>query len=271
MAFRNPGRAVLVAMAVGVSVGVGSAVRTVFAQAAQDAPPQRIQVTITQLKPDMQLTWDDLVKNELLPVQKKANVPWRQTYANGPFGQGFTRVVVTPVANYAQFDLPGLFQRAATAEAGANYNAKIRPAVVNTQSRVMTLQPNNSIQSNSAAPPVLIVVQTAQLLPGKGADFNASMTQDYLPAFKKAGVKDLWVYGTNQGGPGGQITMVRLIQKYADLDQPGLLQQAGLAGDAVQKINARRNALLASGIETEVYRYMPELSFGTPTAPRSTN
>ena len=44
---------------------------------AQQTPPERIQVTIIQVKPDMQTTWEDLQKNEMIPAQKKAGLPWR--------------------------------------------------------------------------------------------------------------------------------------------------------------------------------------------------
>jgi hypothetical protein len=50
-----------------------------------------------------------------------------------------------------------------------------------------------SIQSNASAPPPLVVVQDFQVIPGKNGDFANIMTQEYLPALKKAGVKDFWV------------------------------------------------------------------------------
>src|SRR5882672_1741721 len=66
------------------------------AQAPQPTPV-RIQVTIIQLRPDMMTTWEDLQKNELIPAQKKAGLPWRHTLANGASGQGFTRVMIVPL------------------------------------------------------------------------------------------------------------------------------------------------------------------------------
>jgi hypothetical protein len=68
--------------------------------------------------------------------------------------------------------------------------------------------------------------------------------------------------------------MVRLLDKYADIDRPALLQQAGLSQEQQNKIGARRNATLATPIENEVYRFIPELSYGLPTgaaAARATN
>ena len=105
--------------------------------------------------------------------------------------------------------------------------------------------------------------------PGKGGEFAASLREDYLPAFKKAGVKDFWVFNTNQGEPG--TVLVRPIASYAELDKPGLLQQAGLTQDQQTKIGVRRNATLAGSTETNVYRFIPELSYGMPGQVRATN
>ena len=247
------------------------AVSRAQAPAQQGPPPQRIQVTVIQLKPDMMTTWEDLQKNEMIPAQKKAGLPWRHTLANGASGQGFTRITIVPLANYAQFDMPGFITRAVSAEANANYNAKLRPTIESQRAAIVTLQADLSIQSNSTTIQGFQVVQTVELLPGKGDDFAASMREDYLPAYKKAGVKDYWVFNTNQGGPGGERTLVRPIANYAELDKQGLLALAGLNQETQDKIGARRNATLASGIKTEVYRFIPELSYGIPAPSRATN
>jgi hypothetical protein len=115
----------------------------------------------------------------------------------------------------------------------------------------------------------LQVVQMFHPGPGKGGEFAASLREDYLPAYKKAGVKDFWVFTTNQGEPG--VVLVRPIANYAELDKPGLLQQAGLTEDQQTKIGARRNATLAGPTETNVFRFIPELSYGMPGQVRATN
>jgi hypothetical protein len=234
--------------------------------AAPQAPAVRLQVQMTQVKPEMLGTYQDLIKNELIPGLKKAGVQFRWTYANGPSGQGFTFISAQPVTNYAQFDQPGALQKAIGADGVANFNAKLRPTLVSQHTYLQTLRQDLSIQSNSPTPPALLVVQSFQIAPGKGNDFTSSMTSDYLPNFKKAGVKDFWAYATNFGAPGGQIVTVRAIAKYAELDEPGLLNKAGLTQDAIQQIGARR-AAVASVIENNLVRLVPELSFGSPSAP----
>jgi hypothetical protein len=234
----------------------------------QQAPPQRTLLQIAQVKPDMIGTFEDLIKNELIPAQKKAGVAYRWTFANGPMGgQGFTFVGVQPITSYAQFDQGPAIQRAMGADWYANYNAKLRATLVSTRSFVQTLRADLSIQSGSPTAPPLAQVQTFQVAPGKGEEFTRIMTSDYLPNYKKAGVKDFWAFAINFGDvPAGQIVTVRSLSKYADLDGPGLLQKAGLSPEAAAQINARR-AAVASGVSNTVVRFVPEMSFGSP-APR---
>jgi len=265
---RITGRQGLTLIIVAAVIALAGLVTLSRAQAPAAPPQPRIQVTVIELKPEMVTTWEDLQKNEMIPAQKKAGLPWRQTFANGASGQGFTRVTLVPLANYAQLDMPGFIQRAVSAEANANYNAKLRQTILSQQVYIQTLQVDESIVSNSTMQP-LAVVQVAHIQPGKGGDFAASLKEDYLPAYKKAGVKDYLVYNTNQGEPG--TVLVRPIAKYADLDKPGLLAQAGLTQAQQDKIGARRNATLGGPITTTVARFVPELSYGMPGAVRQTN
>jgi hypothetical protein len=233
--------------------------------AQQQTPPVRVRVQVTQVKPDMVQRWQEITRTEAIPAQKKGGIAWRHTFAaGGPLGQGSTFIIVTPVTNFAQFDQPNAVRRALGDDAYAKYNAKIQATVVSSHATIDTFQPNSSIESHSTTPPALVVVQSIQVLPGRGTDYTNLWRSDYLPSYRKAGVKDLWLFTTTYGAPLGRVITVRPISKYAELDlQPGLLQRGGLSPEAAQKINARRDTLISS-METEVQRFIPELSFGTP-------
>ena len=238
------------------------------ALAAQQAPPpQRISVNVTQVKPEMLQAYQDLIRNEGVPAYKKAGIAWRHVFANGPFGQGFTFVTVTPITNYAQYDQqPGPIARAIGADGAAKYNAKLRAMIVSQHTTASTLQQNLSLVSNASTPAAFVVVQTIQPLPGRGNEYNAITEKEYVPIYKKAGIKDYWFYINNFGVP-QSATIVRPISKLAELDQPNPLAEAmnkALGAEAAQKLNLRRNALLSVIGPTEVQRFVPELSFGMP-------
>jgi hypothetical protein len=237
-----------------------------MAQAGAAAPPQRVAVTTTQVKPDMVATWRDLIQKEAVPAFKKAGVPWRWVFSSGPLGgQAFTFTTVTPVANFAQYDQPPAIQRAMGPEGAAKYNARLLPTVVSTSTVIHTLIPQASLQSFSSTPPVLARIATTQLLPGKGPEFTEITASEFLPAFKKAGVTDHLMFATTYGGPANQRTTVTFLSKYADLDAPNPLIKA-LGQEAAQKLNQKR-AALTSGTEAIVLRLVPELSYGVPAKP----
>ena len=241
-----------------------------LSQTTPPPPPVRIRVQVTHVKADMLQQWQDVIRTEAIPAQKKGGMAFRYTWADGgPFGENGTFVTIQPVGNFAQFDQPNTISRTLGADAYAKYQAKLLPTIVSSRAWIDTLQPNESIDSRAAAPPPLVLVQMFQALPGKGAEFAELWRTEYLPRYSKAGIRDVWYYTSMYGAPLGQITIVRPLAKYAELDQtPGLLQRGGLSPEAAQKINARR-ATLISGATSTVMRYVPDLSFGTP--PRTSN
>ena len=107
-------------------------------------------------------------------------------------------------------------------------------------------------------------------MPGKNDEFTRIMTADYLPNYRKAGVKDFTTYAISFGDmPQGRVVTVRGLSKYGELDGLGLLRRAGLSAEAAAQINARR-AAVATGVSNVIQRYIPEMSYGSaPTRPAS--
>src|SRR5205085_1934143 len=222
------------------------------------------------VKPEMVPTFEDLRKNVLVPALKKAGLPWYSTWASVT-GRINTRLSVEPFTEYTAFDqapagLTSATQRALGPDGWQIYLAKLRPTQVSSQAVIQTVRQDLTIASNSNTPPVLAAIRIVQLLPGKGDEFTRFMTSEYLPALKKAGEKEHWVYATNFGAPQGSFVFVRPRSNYADFETGGPL--AALGTEAVP-INAKLNAMISSS-EVNIYRFMPDLSFGTAATPRTT-
>jgi hypothetical protein len=246
----------------------GAAVR-VQAQGGQQAPaPARTLVTTTIVKPEMVGAYQELIQKEAIPAYKKAGIPFRWVFANGPVGPGGTFVSAQPIRNYAEFDQGPMLRTAMGADVYAKYLARLRPMLVSTHGVIQTLVQNASIQSFSGKPPAWVIVATTQVLPGRGQEFTSITSAEFLPALKKAGVTDSWMFAANFGAPVGQRTIVTPIANWADLDQPNPLIRA-LGAEAAQKLNLKR-AALTTGAELVVMRYVPELSYGVPTRPAGT-
>jgi hypothetical protein len=254
--------------AIGVAWSIG--VHGQAPQGTQQGPaPARFIVTTTQVKPEMVTAYQELIQNEAIPALKKAGVPWRWTFGTGPVGPGFTYVTAQPIPNYASFDQGPAILRALGQEGAAKYNAKLRPMLVSTNSVIQTLIANASLQSFSQTPPPLVTIQTLQLLPGKGPEFATITSTEFLPALKKAGATDYWVFATNFGGSGGERTIVSPASKFADFDQGPPIVRA-LGAEAAQKLTQKRNALTTRS-EITIMRFLPNLSYGAPARPAGTS
>jgi len=246
----------------GLAVGGAGSVR---AQSGQPtAPPARSLVTTTTVKPDMVLQYQELVQKEALPAYKKAGIPFRWVFANGPVGPGATFVSAQPITNYAQFDQGPVLRAAMGAEGFAKYMARLQPMIVSTHGVIQTLVQNASLQSFSGKPPAWVIVTTTHVLPGKGPEFASITETEFLPALKKAGVTDSWMFAANFGAPGTRRTIVTPIPNWAGLDTPNPLTRA--LGAEAQKLNQKR-AALTTGAESVVLRFVPDLSYGAPARP----
>ena len=159
-----------------------------------------------------------------------------------------------------------MLRKALGDEAFARYTTKVRSMVVSTNTTIQTLVANATLQSFSSTPPPLVTVQTIQLVPGKGQEFASMTASEFLPALKKAGVTDSWMFATTFGGPQGERTIVSPFPNFAALDAgPPIIRALGAEG--AQKLNLKRNALTTSS-ELTVLRLVPDLSFGVPTPPK---
>jgi hypothetical protein len=105
-----------------------------------------------------------------------------------------------------------------------------------------------------------VLVTTYRVQSGRGAEFAASIREDFLPPYRKAGVRDYWFDVATAGNvPAGERTLVRPLAKYAEFDEPGFLTKAGFTQAQIDKLNARRNAV-SEGVTNVVYRFIPDLS-----------
>ena len=122
-------------------------------------------------------------------------------------------------------------------EAFAQYNAKLRTMIVSTHGLIQTLIPNASLQSALEKPPAWSS-EPRYLLPGRGPGYTSITTNEFLPALKKAGVVDSWMFAAELGEVrlrNGRSSRHRQLR--AQLDQPTPLMRA-LGSEAAQKLHA---------------------------------
>ena len=69
-----------------------------------------MRLQVTQVEPDMAAAYQDVIKNEVIPALKKAGQSGSGCLRRR-ISQGGTLVTVRPIANYAEFDQPGMLKK----------------------------------------------------------------------------------------------------------------------------------------------------------------
>lgn len=231
------------------------------------APPQRelLLINEVQLKPDMTTQWAELQKSEMIPAMRKAGARLRDTWANGPGGDPYLRVMVTPIASLATFDGPGPLVRALGQEGAEALGAKNRKHIASARSTIVMTRPDLGFGTRPAAFKLglLSIVNTAN---GRGADFEALLKSDVVPALKKGGVAYYAVAQVVFGDDVNKYLTLSAVNDYAELAKGSPLERS-LGPEGMAKLT-QKAAPLITRLERRIVRYLPDLSYG-PSAPTS--
>lgn len=225
---------------------------------AQSAPAlaARNLVTIVHVKPDMLNEWTDLVKNELIPAQKKGGAASRTTYQT-LFGNSYEYVTLVPLEKYALLDGDSPQVRALGAPGAARLAAKLRRCVESQQVFISNLQAELSNPPSGDLPPMGVFTRV-RVAPGKMQEYQDFVKSEILPIYKKANAP-YTVTRRGLGANNNDLVSVAWVSKAADLDAgPLVLRTLGEAGFAKYLAKAGTMSTL---VEQLVRRRVTELSY----------
>jgi len=232
--------------------------------AAQD---NWIQITTVRVKPDMIDKWRGIYKNEIVPAYKKARLPSFAVWRNSPFGDTYEFTLVTPIGKFAQFDAMSPLTKVMKTADRLRVEAELNRCVAGAFSVALLSQPDISVVKEGAVAPPLIMVQTVTLAPKNVNAYLAFLKEEMKPVIQKAGV-DVWlVYRHVFGSEGNQITTIRSMSGYAELDA-GPLTSRILGPDEAVRLGAKGNQFLDSS-RIVVAQYDKEISYGRISEPAS--
>jgi hypothetical protein len=230
-------------------------VQTLKAQ-TDSAPPKWSVVTFTTVKPEMKMEYEAWQK-QLAAAYKKAEVPSRVVLET-VMGDLFEYVSVVPLAKFAVMDGPTPVERALGKDQAATLMRKGRGYITSVH-RITTMAMDDlSIRTESEPEPYAIVT-ISHLLPAKVAEFASWMKDEYLPAMKKAEVKNFWVSQTVFGGNLLERVTVRPIKSLGEIDGGPVLVKA-VGAEEARKLNARRATFIQSS-ELRIVKVRPDLSY----------
>jgi hypothetical protein len=231
-----------------------------FSIAIVHAQDNWIRVTTVGLKPEMIQEWRNTYKNEVIPSYKKAGISAFAVWRNRPFGDAYELMLVTPIHKFAQFDGQDPLRNAMKSEERVRVEAKLQKCVSRIESMALLSQADLSVAKEDVTPPQLIMVQTVSVAPRNAGGYLTLLKDEFKPVIEKGGV-DLWlVYRHVFGSEANQITTIRSIRNYAELDA-GPLAARVLGPQAASILSAKTDLLLES-TRIVVAQYDKELSYG---------
>ncbi|MFL6448277.1 MAG: hypothetical protein ACJ746_11390 [Bryobacteraceae bacterium] len=230
---------------------------------AQSTPaPEWSLVMITTVKPEMRSDYEAFQK-EMSAAYKKAQVPSRAVLQT-VMGNLLEYISVAPLAHFADMDGPSPVERAL---GKADAEGLIRKGVACTTSahREASLALKDlSIHTKTQENFEYAMITSYHLVTGKEAEFSAWMKNDYIPAMKKAEVKNFWVSQTVFGGDPNERIAVRLIKNLAEFDAGPVLTKA-LGEEGALKVRLKSTGIVDS-VHYSVLHYRPDLSYDTRPA-----
>jgi|CZKN01.1.fsa_nt_gi hypothetical protein len=232
--------------------------------AAQNTPqstPQNtwIRVTTVKVKPEMVQEWREIEKSEIMPAYKKANVPAYAVWQTSLFGDAYEYTIVVQIPKFDQFDGDSPLVKTMKPEDRVRLGYRLAKCVVSSHSSALLMQADTSIIKEGAAMPDLIMVSRIQLEPKNVNAYLGYLKEEIKPIMQKAG-EDWWlVYRDIFGAEHTQITTVRSMKNWAEIDA-GPLTRRLLSPSEYSRVTDKGSALIESSTIT-MGRLVKDLSY----------
>jgi hypothetical protein len=243
-----------------VVAAVTALASTGVAQAQTPAPgaqPAGGLYTVTQVvvKADHVATYRDYLK-KLSDGYKKAGARSFSVYV-AVAGNPLEYVLVRPVPNYAAADEAPILNKA---------YSDIERARLNTQRDQCTESAHISFQRMIAVvgegdPRTFRVVTRFRARPGMAEAYTAAIQNELLPALKKVEGIRYRARHVEWGGSRSEFVTTNDMDKLATLDKPSSPSVQAFGQEGAVKW-AKKMAELGTNVDAQIYRFIPELSYG---------
>jgi hypothetical protein len=190
------------------------------------------------------------VERELTARAREAKTPWRTVSRTEIFGDTYRFFIATPVSSLAAFDKDQAADAALVSRAAKCITRRVSYAV-------RTL-PELSQHPPPDQKPGLLVVNLANVFPGREQDYVDVMKSDFLPHFDEAKV----YYATGVLAFGGESGFLHVfyVPSFAELDKGSPVMRA-LGPEGAQAVTAKLSGVVSSS-SLWLTRAVAELSYG---------
>jgi hypothetical protein len=237
---------------------------------AQDKPPAAeaprwSYITIYKIKPEMRSQFEAAQK-EISAAYKQAGVPFRGVWQTR-FGDMNEYVSASPLANFAALDGPNPVVKA-LGEDGSRALLQRAGATWSEATRVGGVDRADLSVGEMGAPPKFAVIMVMNVAPGRGADYETWMKNDFVPALKKGGGRlfcQQAIFGA--GGPNTYVCAAPIDNMAAIDAGPPMWKSLGRAG--ADKMMTKMAGMMTS-MQYSISQFRADLS-NMPGPPATTS
>jgi len=220
-------------------------------------------VDIVQVRPEKLDDFNELYQEEINPALQRAGVPWRSAWTTGAFGETYERLLITPMAGFADLDTGGPLGRVLSSRELDRVLGKLREYTASRQSYGVLYRDDLSVESDDVSGFPIIRMTNLEIATGRAADFEAFLRSN-LGNFRTQGI----VFGVyhRQFGPGPVVwQVVENLRSYAELARGGILR--GFGDEEGEKVMSSLTGVIIR-VERSVLEFDASLSYrgaGTTT------
>ena len=227
-------------------------------QAQENAKPSWTLIMVFKVRAEMRPEFESMQK-ELSAAYKQAGAGSRTVWQDF-LGDVNTYTVVTSIPSFAAFDGPMPLDKGLGKERADALRKRLNSTITDLRRMVVENKMDLSMVGDNNQPQPYVVVAEATALPNRDKEFESWIKQEYLPAMKQGGVKELYTMRVVFGGRGGDYVLVVPLPNLAVIDEghPAWKMQGGRT--AAEKMFAHGHDLAHFGEET-IARYLPEASY----------
>ncbi len=219
------------------------------------ATPQTSQVTVVQVKPDMDREWREYLTKDINPALTKGGVKLRHVFATASLGEQGVYVMVTPLSSLAEFDNPSPVVTALGPEGSAALGVKRTRMVLSSRTYMITARPELGVTPAAGYQAKLAVSARSIVAPSHIQDFMKH-TKELSAVMAKTNAKGVLVSQDGLGGNPNEFTTLVLFDSFADIGK----FPAAFAKAAAEATLGAAPAGTILNTEWRVYRYATALS-----------
>jgi hypothetical protein len=235
-----------------------------FAQGSQAAgtasaqAQQAFRMTLVHLKPGMGSEWNGFIKNNVVPLMKKAGIQDLRVSQINVFGEGDTYYMMSPIANLSDLDGPNPIAKAAGQDDMAVLTATLQHCVSSMRTFMLTARPDLGIAPKQGYTPKMGVLVTTSVAPGRTEEYEKNIKQ-VVTVIGKTNAKAVMAGKVGLGGNPNQYLMFVAFDSFADVQAfPAAFAKAA----AATKLDSQ--AGIVQKVEWVTLRMLPELGIQPP-------